>query len=351
MESSTKPLGIGQILDRSLQIYRKHFVMAFAAVLAVAGPGFFLLQYLVYRISMFSSLETDYTSYGWLDTEPVLRAGTEDALGGFVLLMLFLVPLLLLVFGPPAVSAQLHLTRASLWGQTVRLTQLLRHSFTHFWPAAGNTILFMLMMLGIYLGAIFGVVILFMIVAALTTAFGSGLFDFNFNAFGTSLLFVVIAIVLYLLLVGSVVLLLGYFLIRFGFYLAAIFLDHDRNPFRRSWRLSKGNFWRIFAVWLVITLVFSVFNWQIYALLSLLEQPLLVHALTTVISLLLLPLQMIAYAVTYLDLVNRREGAEVAEMLKRGYGKGAQAESPLSQAYPGAAGASGDWLGDDRYGR
>lgn len=350
---SSKPLRIGQILDRSLQIYRKHFVMAFAAVLSVAGPGFFLLRYVIFKISELSGVEEDYSSYGWLDTEGAFTTATaaSDSLNGYVLLLFLLLALLLLVFGPPTLSAQLHLTRASLWGQRVRLSQLLRHSFTHFWPAMGNTILFLLMILGVYIGAIIGVAILFMVVAAMTASFGAGLFDFNFNAFGTSLLFVLFAFILYLALVSAILLLLGYFLIRLGFYLAAIFLDHDRNPFKRSWRLSKGNFWRVFAIYLVMTLVFAVFNWQVYALLSLLEQPFLLHSLTTVLALLLLPLQFISYAVTYLDLVNRREGTEVAEMLKRGYGLGPQqAGAAAGAAYSSTPVRPGAWPGDDRYG-
>ncbi|MBC8080607.1 MAG: hypothetical protein H7X86_09690 [Gorillibacterium sp.] len=341
MEPFAKPMGVGAILDRSFQIYRKHFILAFASILILLGPGYFLMQYFTYQVNAHSQNEYGFGS-SWLDSSGA-SGMSDQSYGVFALVMLLIIPLYMLVFGPPVISTQLHLTRAASQNQNVSLGKLLKNSFVHYWPALGNSLLFGLVMIGIYMGIVIVVVIVFIIIGLLTSLIGVGLFQFDFNILGTSIILIALAVIIYALFISGIIILLGYFVMRLGFYLAAIFLNHDRHPFKRSWRLTKGNFWRIFSIYLVMTLVFMVFNTQIYIFTALVKMPLLGQLVNALIGMLIMPMQMIAYGVTYLDLLVRREGTDVEQMLKLGYGN-----APTLQTPDGTIG--GTKLGDDEDG-
>ncbi|MCL6459256.1 MAG: hypothetical protein K6T85_14735 [Gorillibacterium sp.] len=342
MEPFAKPMGVGAILDRSFQIYRKHFLIVFTSTLLFLGPAYFLLQYFVYKFSAQSS-----NGFGSIDSALLENSTSSDfsneATGYFVLVVLVIFPILLLLFAPPVISSQLHLVRATSRGQSIRFKQMLKNSFIHYGPAVGNSLLFGLMMTGIYVALIIVLVIAVLIFTTVTSIIGVGIFEFNVNAFGSSIILIALAIILYALFVSGILIVLGYFLIRLGFYLAAIFLNHDRNPFKRSWKLTKGNFWRVFTIYLVMTVIFMVLNTQIYILAALIELPLLVQLISALITMLILPIELIAYGVTYLDLLVRTEGTDLEQMLKLGYGNTA---SPQAQYETD----EGSKLGDGEYG-
>ncbi len=45
-----------------------------------------------------------------------------------------------------------------------------------------------------------------------------------------------------------------YFMVRLSFFLPAVVVAEERIGIGRSWELGKGNFWRIFVVWLAIAI-------------------------------------------------------------------------------------------------
>ncbi|HZQ41010.1 MAG TPA: hypothetical protein VFA87_09455 [Rhizomicrobium sp.] len=49
-----------------------------------------------------------------------------------------------------------------------------------------------------------------------------------------------------------------YFMVRIAFFLPAVVVAEERIGIGRSWELGKGNFWRIFVVWLAITIPVSM---------------------------------------------------------------------------------------------
>jgi hypothetical protein len=90
----SKPLGVGEILDRSFQIYRKHFMVAFLLVLVFYGPVYFLYHLLTYNFVNIPLLpqsgESVLESFDvWLGTAYVAE---DDVSVGFILFFLLVLP-------------------------------------------------------------------------------------------------------------------------------------------------------------------------------------------------------------------------------------------------------------------
>ncbi|WP_201318836.1 hypothetical protein [Paenibacillus sp. EPM92] len=319
MELFNKPMGVGTILDRSFQLYRKHFTMTYLLALLFFGPFYFVQNVLLYDMSGVSFLpQSEHSISGSFDLFlNGNRSGQAEMSGGLAGLAL-LMPLYILAFFPSSVAAQLHLVNAAGKGESIRFGDLFRQSFTPYWRMVGNTFLFGLIVTGIYIGLIIVFVAVFGVLAIVGTGFGAAFTRMGADPLGGGIAFVALIVILYLLALFAVLAVVSYFVVRFGFYLPVVAVEKEGQALRRSWRLTRGSFWRIFAIYLVLTVIYTVFLLGIYALLvAVFKMSLLGQLIYVLLSLLITPFYMIPYAVIYFDLRLRSEGADLEQMLAR----------------------------------
>ncbi|SCW77678.1 hypothetical protein SAMN04487970_104510 [Paenibacillus tianmuensis] len=331
MISFERPMGIGAIMDRSFQIYRKHFTVTFLLTLLFFGPLYLLQNVVLFDLSSVSLLpESGETIADSLERFAEAGGSGEELNIGLLLFSFLLLPIYVVAVLPAAVSSQLHLVRAAAEGASVGFKELLKSSFSRFWPMVGNTLLFGLILGGVYMAistiVVFGVII----VAAVSIGIGAGIAEIGSDPFGGSIVLIVLLFVLYLLLVVVLTAGIGFFAIRFGFYLPVVALEDGRSSLGRSWRLTKGNFWRIFGIYFVLSIIYGVFTMGTYALLiAVFKLSLLGQLIYIVLSLLITPIYMIPYAVTYFDLRVRNEGADLEQMLAAGQSYGSYGSQPV----------------------
>ncbi|CAH0119272.1 hypothetical protein PAE9249_01771 [Paenibacillus sp. CECT 9249] len=316
MELFTKPMSVGAILDRSFQLYRNHFTVIFLLMLLFFGPIYLLQNVLMYDMGGASFLPQHGDTAA--DSFDYFLSGSgvdDDSAIGSVVFILLLMPLYMVAVFPAAIASQLHLVRAAAYGSGVRFGELLRKSFSPYWRMVGNTFLYGLMMFGIYILFTFAVLIAVGFVGMMIALLGVGLLQLG-SSYGGSIASVALVVVLYLSMVLGLVVGYGFFVVRFGFYLPVAALDNGRQTLRRSWRLTKGNFWRIFCVYFVVAAIGTVLMIGIYALLiAVFKMSLLGQLIYILCSLLIVPIYLIPYGVIYLDLRVRNEGADIERML------------------------------------
>lgn len=330
MISFERPMGIGSILDRSFQIYRKHFTVTFLLMLLFFGPIYLLQNAVLFDMSSVSLLpESGETIADSLDRFAKASGSGDELRIGLLLFSFLLMPIYMLAVFPAAVSSQLHLVRAAAEGASVGFKELLRSSFSRYWPMVGNTLLFGLILMGVYAAISTAVVFGVIIVAAVSIGIGAGISELGSDPFGSSIVLAVLLIGMYMLVVLLMMAGIGFFAIRFGFYLPVVALEGARSSLSRSWKLTKGNFWRIFGIYFVLSIIYSVFMLGTYALLiAVFKMSLLGQLIYIVLTLLITPIYMIPYAVTYFDLRVRNEGADLEQMLAAGQSYGSYSSQP-----------------------
>ncbi|NEN80753.1 hypothetical protein [Paenibacillus elgii] len=358
MISFERPMGIGAILDRSFQIYRKHFTVTFLLMLLFFGPLYLLQNLVLFDVSSVSLLpESGETIADSIDRFAEASGSDDELRIGLLLFSFLLMPLYMLAVFPAAVSSQLHLVRAAADGASVGFKELLRSSFSRYWPKVGNTLLFGLILMGVYMAistaVVFGVIIVFVV----TVGIGTGFSQLGSDPFGSSIVLVVLLVVMYLLVALMVMAGIGFFAIRFGFYLPVIALEGAPSSLGRSWRLTKGNFWRIFGIYFVLSIIYGVFMMGTYALLiAVFKLSLLGQLIYIVMTLLITPIYMIPYAVTYFDLRVRNEGADLEQMLAAGQSYESYSGQPGEAGYAAGSAQAGaghavDAARTDRFGQ
>jgi hypothetical protein len=305
MQLFSKPMGVGEILDQSFQIYRKHFKVLMLLVLILFGPFYFLQHLLLFNLSVVPIFNEDVV-YTWMDDDIFFI--------GFIILMLLL-PVYLLAWLPVTIAAPLHVVHAVVEKRPIQLKEILKKSFSPYWKMVGNTFLFGLVIMAIQFGMTLLTMLVVFVFMFLGVSLGAGFYDLDmmgFDSHGLGMIFTVIFIGLYYLLVFSVYVLYSFFMIRFGYFLPPVIFGEERIGLGRSWRLTEGSFWRIFAVYLVIALVCSVIILGIYGVALLLFQAsFLGQLIATLLTMFVLPLALIPYGLIYFDLRVRNEGVDL----------------------------------------
>ncbi|NOV04672.1 hypothetical protein [Paenibacillus planticolens] len=317
---SLRPMGIGRILDRSFQLYRKHFLVLTLIMLILYGP-FYLLQHLLTyqetamtsgsileQIRNGGSLEDMFgPNSTFLQNDPASRG--EGYLWRTLTLVLVLFPIMMLGLMPASIASVVHLVKASLYGEeTPGVGQLLRKSFARFWPLAGSTFLFGLIVIGIYLGMaiIVGIfAIIFAVGGSLSNAaggFGGGALAFTivfFAALGLGSLFT-----------------FAYFVIRWGYCLPIVALGEESVGIGRSWGLTRKSFWRLFGMYVVLTLILYLFLIVVQLIVAaVFGLGLGAQLLQSLISILVMSLWFLPYAVSFFDLKVRNEGLGLQSLI------------------------------------
>lgn len=311
-------MSIGRILDRSFQIYRKHFVKLILLMLLLFGP-FYLLQSLLLfdqnaaTNSLIDGLRNSFSFNSFLNSTVDLNPSSNLKIASMLVFFFVMLPIYSLGLVPLACASTLFLVSGVLFGEEIpTLGALLKKAFRRFWPMALSTLLMLLILIGIYVVFVIVILIFFAIFAV-----GSGLTGGMLNGFapgmGSGIFFGVLIV---LLIVGF---LLGwaYFLIRWGYYLPAVAMNEPAPGIGKSWNLTRRSFWRLLLMYFVLIIIVYVFLLVVNLIIvALAGNSLFSQLLQSLISVLITPLWLLPYAVSFFDLKVRNEGMGLEDLLQ-----------------------------------
>lgn len=312
------PMGVGKLLDRSFSVYRQHFAAFFLLALIWFGPFLLVQQFLMVDFSSMPLLMQDTDGSDFWESLGNRFMGQEELMRDNIALLVtyivLIVPLMMFVAYPQMIAVATLLTEAAIKGEKLRLKDALKQALGRFWPLVGSTVVYGLVVMGVMIGFVLVCMLLFFL---LTLAFG-GSFE-AFMGLGSDVnpvLLVLLFIAGYIVFIIGSMLVPGFFLLRWSFYLPLVLFEHSGVGLSRSWRLTKGNFWRLLAIFFVLSVLYSIFSGGVQALttgtmgMSVIGQLILI-----LLSCLLMPWMSIVYALTYFDLVVRKEGTDLQVML------------------------------------
>jgi hypothetical protein len=260
-----RPLEIGDVLDETFRLYRRHFLLlaGIAAMFSVplaalAGFGFF---------AFFNDVASQATNGTPPDLASFVPSLTGLAVGG-----LFNLAILPFLYGSVCFAVC-----QSAIGRPVSLGGALRGAFKRYWPIEGYLVLIGLMALAFCLFPLW-----------------------------------------IWILVGWVAVLPVMFIENVGLVPAM----------RRSWRLVQGRWWRTFLILLlvsvlnyVVSLALQAFLYLGQVLMSIFLSPYLSLAIyeagAILVGALIVPILQIAIVLVYLDLRVRKEGLDLFQLAQR----------------------------------
>lgn len=314
LQSLFRPLSFGELLDRSFRLYRQHFLKFILLTLVAFGPVYFLYS-LIFSETMGTSLESlrffgdnyvlDYTS-SIESTEPTISLYVAVAL-------LILMPIMMLVIIPVVFSAVTHMVGSIYNHREPKIGAALKQSFSRWGQLLANTLLYGLVIGGVYLVV---VIALFVVILFFSLVIGIGMGIAAWTGPGFSPVLIFIGIILYIAFIIGISCLVGFFLFRLGFFIPVVALEGQGIGMGRSWHLTKGNFWRGFMSFTVMGIVTSsLFTGNTLIVQMMVPGVFLKVLFSVVLGILVMPVVLILYSVSYFDMRTRHEGLDLQAML------------------------------------
>jgi hypothetical protein len=296
-----KPRGFGEILDLTFLVIKKQFAKIFLIMLILGGPILLVQAMAMYSGGMpvlpgakgesFSSLDNFLLS--------LESSGIDQAIanvGGIELAILIMtLALLTIVLLPVALAAIIILTGKVKNGEAVEIGPIIKEAFSRFGALLGGTIVYFLILFGLILVPSLGFPFLFI-----------------FGAPDVGPLLILVSVIAGLAYLFGV----AYLLTRWGFYFTAIVFEKVSPGIGKSWRLTKGQFWRLIGLYIVLNIIVSVVTFALQFVSTIfLSGSILGYLFDTLFTALSYVIMNVAYAVVYFDLRVRNEGADLQEML------------------------------------
>ena len=244
MAAATPPLSLGEILDRTVQLYRRNFLLFMGISLLPAA----------FNVLVAGSVSIFFTSRAAVFQTP---AGAQALLGLIAVLALFFVagvPLLIAIVSL-ALSALNHAAFLRNRGEASTIRSAYAYGLRHFWRYLG-ILGFQLLFAAILPGAVFAGVFFVggMVIALLATTGAGKALAVLFGVLAVALIFVLVAVAAWIWL---------------RYCLAfPVCVTEDGKPWacmQRSSQLSKGSRGRIFVMYLLVL----VLTWVAYYALTL----------------------------------------------------------------------------------
>jgi hypothetical protein len=319
MAATTRPLTLGEILDRTVQLYRRNFPLFF---------GISVLPAALY-VAISGSLSLYYTS-----KLPALQH-TSPQTSGSAVLVIVLVAILFLLIGVPVLLGISAVSFSALnfaaiginRGEPATIRSSYGRSFQHFWRFVG-IICLQALLAGVVPGVAVGVLIfLGAIVTALATRSGGG-----------PVLAILLGLFMFVLVLAAFVVCVWIW-IRYCLAFPASAVE-DEKPWpsmQRSAQLTKGTRGRIFVMYLMVLLLTIVAGYALIlpidiilkltmyksmaALALFTRPPIVLQIVNLVISCLerafTLPIYAIALLLFYNDQRTRIEGYDIEQLMEQ----------------------------------
>ncbi|NQF14135.1 ABC transporter ATP-binding protein [Brevibacillus sp. HB1.3] len=314
------PMGVGKLLDKSFSVYRQHFGAFFLLALIWFGPLLLLQQLLLVDFTRVPLLAQDTEGLDFAESLGARFAGQEEFMTQslpMLLIFFFLVaPILWIIAYPQMISGSILLTKAALEGEILSLKDALKGALRRFWPLAGSTLLYGVIAFAVSTAFVIVYGLIFFLIAIAGGLTLDTMFD---PSEGGSIALVIILVLFgYLFLIAGMMLVPGFFLIRWGFYMPLVLFERDGVGIGQSWNMTKGNFWRLFGIFVVLSVIYSMFSSGIQLVLTgVLGTSILAQLILVVLTCLLTPWMAIVYALAYFDLRVRKEGTDLQELVSR----------------------------------
>ncbi|MGG4458779.1 ABC transporter ATP-binding protein [Brevibacillus sp. HB1.2] len=334
------PMGVGKLLDKSFSVYRQHFGAFFLLALIWFGPLLLLQQLLLVDLTRVPLLAQDTEGMDFAESLGARFAGQEEFMTQslpMLLIFIFLVaPILLIIAYPQMISGSILLTKAALEGETLSLKDALKGALRRFWPLAGSTFLYGVIAFAVSTAFVIVYGLIFVMIAFAGGMTLETMFDPSDE--GSIVLMIVLVLFGYLFLIAGMMLVPGYFLIRWGFYMPLVLFERDGVGIGQSWNMTKGNFWRLFGLFVVLSVIYSMFSSGMQLVLTgVLGTSILAQIILVALTCLLTPWMAIVYALAYFDLRVRKEGTDLQELVSRQLATSAPVEpaTPTPAQEPG----------------
>jgi hypothetical protein len=314
------PMGVGKLLDRSFSIYRQYFSAFFLLALLVFGPLSLLQGFLLMDMSNMPFLYQDTSGADfWESLGEKFVSSEENVTENVALLLIYsllVLPIITLGVYPQLIGSSLIMTKAAVEGEAIGVKAALRQSMRRFWPLVGSTVLYILIIIGVFIAFFVICGLFFVLFTVATGATFETLFDDSSDI--NPVLMVVVFLIAYLLFIIGIMLVPGFFMIRWGFYLPLVLLKGAGVGLGQSWELTKGNFWRMFGLYFIVMILYSTFSGGVQIILiGAMGQSVISLVLQVLFGCLLMPWMLIVYALAYLDLNVRLEGTDLQALLNQ----------------------------------
>ncbi|MED1721822.1 ABC transporter ATP-binding protein [Brevibacillus parabrevis] len=314
------PMGVGKLLDKSFNVYRQHFGAFFLLALIWFGPFLLVQQLLLIDVSSIPLLMQDTEGLEFWEAMGEKFGGQEELLTQNVAMMLLyafvVAPLTMVVAYPQLIAGATFMTKSVLEEQPVDLKAGLKQALGRFWPLVGSTIVYGLLAVALTIGFL----LVFMLIGFLLALATGNSIETFFDSDSTlsPFIFIVVFLFGYILFLAGIVLVPGYFLLRWSFYLPLVLFERNGIGIDKSWNLTKGNFWRLFAIYLVLSILYSIFSGGIQvAVMGIMGTSVISQIIMVVLSCLLMPWMAIVYALAYFDLRVRKDGTDLEALMSK----------------------------------
>lgn len=319
-QSPLAPMGVGKLLDRSFSVYRQHFSAFFLLALIWFGPFLLLQQFMMVDIGNMPFLMQDSDGSDFWEALGNRFIGQEemvtDNIALLVTYLVLVVPLMTLVGYPQLLSVATILTQRAIKGEPLHLKDAMKQALGRFWPLVGSTVVYGLIAIGVMIAFFLLCMLLFFLLAF---AVGGAFDPLLLVGKDSNPVFMVLLFIFgyFAFIIGSI-LVPGYFLLRWSFYMPVVLFEGNGIGIGESWKLTKGNFWRLLGLFLVLSLLYSIFSGGVQALITgTMGMSIVAQLILVLLSCLLMPWMSIVYALAYFDLVVRKEGTDLQFMLSK----------------------------------
>lgn len=300
--SIEKPLSFGEILDLTFRIIKENFSVLFLIMLIFEGP-LRLLRGIAKSLEGVSLLRAPSSGEGFASLlESISQAGTSTNYD----LVYFL--LLILISAPIAYASLIIATEKIRKEEPVRILSIIKQSLSRYWAILGGMLVNGLIM--------FALLFLFALIIIGYLAISGGLTGFSGLAAGTpaglGIHFTVVVILSIIAFLAFI-----YLMTRWSFFFAAIACEKVSPGLRKSWRLTRGNFWRLVGFYIILTIIVAILSLVLEtAVYSILGNSVLAYLLISLVSIPVSMISYIAYAVIYFDLRVRNEAGDLKALIE-----------------------------------
>lgn len=314
-ENMIKKMTIGDVLDNSIDVYKRNFKKLTLLALIFYVPFMFLYTFLVSYLSAdliniadINDIDSVGNSSGYLYS--ILAYYASLCILGIIH---FAYSITIKAVMEAAITKTVYDDITGNMGKSIK--KIIKESFSRFSALFVNKILYKLIIFGISMALVIGLYIL-MIVALI--GFGAA-FSWRTGSSGLGEIIIGIVIAIVLVLIFAVVgLLIGYFYVKFIFGTQAIIIENKTavQGISRSSELTKNNFWHIGLTLAFGALLFyfipQIINTGAYALMFV-NRSLYVAAFTfsQILSSIIYPFIITLMTVAFINLKIKKEGFDL----------------------------------------
>ncbi|MBD8005115.1 hypothetical protein [Bacillus norwichensis] len=293
-ERFSRPKGFGQILDHTFSLSKRHFKDLFLILLIFMGP-IYLLQAIIELfsgVSFFREVGVGGTWYEQIlssfdDTEDI-NLGADLAIASVGLISIFIAPV--------ATAAVMFVVDHVRKGEEYTVGSVIKQAFSRYWPMLGSTILFGLI--------VFGLFIVPTIIITIAVVVGA-------------IIFPIVGIILAILLFGSFCIGVGLLLTRWSFYFGSVVFQEETPGLSRSWKLTRGRTWALFGLFIIFSLIVTMISTILELTFGLfLGNSVLLSLIINAASIFTTLIFTVGYAVMYFDLKIRHDADDLKEMIE-----------------------------------